>query len=422
MRGAFSNQLSLSFMPPNQNATSGDGLTPDITRLVEDGGNSRPLLMAYYPDWAADVLPPEKIDFSRLDWIDFAFAFPDQNFVLTWDDPVAAPDLLRRLVSLAHAEGKKVKISVGGWTGSKNFSPAVATPENRQSFAQNIVELCRVFELDGVDIDWEYPGHSGDAGNQVNAQDSTNFLLFLQLLRTLLPPSAKLSAAVVSEPFVDSRGRPMNDMTGFSEVLDWVLVMNYDVWGSSGRPGPNAPMYDACGNSSQPDASAAGAFKAWTASGFPASKVVLGLPTYGYVSKSSAAGLRTRSPSLRKHAKETLGDPVTVVNSDGGSEGQVLFRELVQQDVLVRDFDHQTGKVDYISSGGFERMWDQCSSTPYLRSALVDQIVTYDDPDSVGLKTKFARAVGMLGINFFDLHGDTPEWDLINAAAKALLA
>ena len=181
-------------------------------------------------------------------------------------------------------------------------------------------------------------------------------------------------------------------------------------------------MYDACKNSSQPDASAAGAFKAWTASGFPASKLVLGLPAYGYVSKSSATSLRTRSSFLKKHSKETSGNAVRVVNSDGGSEGQVLFRELVQQDVLIRDFDQQIGKVNFITSGGFERTWDQCSSTPYLRSTLVDQIVTYDDPDSVGLKTKFARVVGMLGVNFFDLHGDTDEWDLVNAAADALLA
>ena len=79
-----------------------------------------PLLMGYYPDWAGDDFPPEKIDFSRFDWIDFAFAIPDETFNLTWDDPVDGPDLLRRLVSLAHAQGKKIKLSVGGWTGSKS--------------------------------------------------------------------------------------------------------------------------------------------------------------------------------------------------------------------------------------------------------------------------------------------------------------
>jgi len=77
---------------------------------------AKPLVMAYYPDWA--VVDPEKIDFKRFDWIDFAFAVPDKNYDLTWDDP-KAPNMLRRLVSVAHASNKNVKLSVGGWSGSK---------------------------------------------------------------------------------------------------------------------------------------------------------------------------------------------------------------------------------------------------------------------------------------------------------------
>jgi hypothetical protein len=75
--------------------------------------------MAYYPDWADSDFPPEKIDFDRFDWIDFAFALPDSNFNLTWDDPIGAPSLLSRLVTAAHSKNKYVKLSVGGWTGSK---------------------------------------------------------------------------------------------------------------------------------------------------------------------------------------------------------------------------------------------------------------------------------------------------------------
>jgi chitinase len=75
--------------------------------------------MAYYPDWASSSLPPENIDFGRFDWIDFAFALPDQSFALTWDDPSNAPALLQRLVTSAHGAGKFVKLSIGGWTGSQ---------------------------------------------------------------------------------------------------------------------------------------------------------------------------------------------------------------------------------------------------------------------------------------------------------------
>jgi GH18 family chitinase len=85
--------------------------------LQEDTG--MPLLMAYYPDWYAEAFPPEKVDFGKYDWIDFAFAIPNSQFGLSWDDPETAPDLLTRLVSAAHLHGKKVKLSIGGWTGSK---------------------------------------------------------------------------------------------------------------------------------------------------------------------------------------------------------------------------------------------------------------------------------------------------------------
>lgn len=81
--------------------------------------SSRMLVMCYYPDWADPAFPPEKIDFGRIDWIDFAFAFPNEHFALVWDDMDSGPKLLERLVTAAHAGGSKVKLSIGGWTGSQ---------------------------------------------------------------------------------------------------------------------------------------------------------------------------------------------------------------------------------------------------------------------------------------------------------------
>lgn len=61
--------------------------------------------------------------------------------------------------------------------------------------------------------------------------------------------------------------------------------------GASSTPGPNAPLGNLCGTSSQPEASAQAAFSQWTKAGFPANKLLLGLPLYGYVSKSKATTL-----------------------------------------------------------------------------------------------------------------------------------
>jgi chitinase len=78
-----------------------------------------PLIMAYYPVWRANVLPPEHINFSRVDWIDFAFAMPNETFGLDWDGSDDASGILMRLVEVAHQQGKKIKLSVGGWGGSR---------------------------------------------------------------------------------------------------------------------------------------------------------------------------------------------------------------------------------------------------------------------------------------------------------------
>ncbi|KAJ7044469.1 glycoside hydrolase family 18 protein [Mycena alexandri] len=360
--------------------------------------------MAYYPDWAGSSFPPEKIDFTRFDWIDFAFAIPKMDGSLTWDDPTVAPKLLARLVTAAHGKGKKVKLSVGGWTGSQYFSSIVGTDQSRAGFVKNILTLYKTFHLDGIDIDWEYPGHQGEGNNQVNNYDSPNFLSFLKLLRAQLPPAAVITAATTTLPFYGPDGVPMSDVSQFAAVFNWILLMNYDVWGASTNPGPNAPLSDYCENSSQPEANAVAAYNAWTAAGFPPRKLVLGVPSYAYISNSNATKLRTRASNVR-----LIGDG-----------DQIQFRDLVQQRALVRSSARDNFGPIFNSAGGFTRYWDKCSSTPFLRSPSARQVVTYDDPQSLGMKAEFVKRMGMCGVNLFDVHGDTDKWDLTDSIRRGL--
>lgn len=113
------------------------------------------------------------------------------------------------------------------------FSTAVSSSKNRKTFANKILSVYKQFHLDGIDIDWEYPGQSGYHGNHVSRNDTANLLLFLQQLRTTLPASAKISATGQTVPFADSNGNPIADASPFAAVLDWVLIMNYDTWGGT---------------------------------------------------------------------------------------------------------------------------------------------------------------------------------------------
>jgi chitinase len=187
---------------------------------------------AYYPDWASWHLSPESVDWSKYDVIDFAFALPtaEGGLRFTQDD---SSDLLRRLVQTGHAARKRVKLSIGGWTGSAYFSTITADDSLRATFVNNIVQAYHAYGIDGIDIDWEYPGTGGAAGNAVSNDDSANYLKLLQDLRKALPKGALLTTATQVWPFADGSGSgtPLTDVSAFAEVLDWILIMNYDIWG-----------------------------------------------------------------------------------------------------------------------------------------------------------------------------------------------
>lgn len=111
-----------------------------------------------------------------------------------------------------------------------------------------------------------------------------------------------------------------------------------------------------------------------------------------------------------------------MVNNNGGGDdgGQVQFNELISQGALIRNDPDANRNIIYTSSGGFTRYWDECSSTPFLRSESIHQVITYDDPLSLGMKAAFAAQVGMLGVNMFDVHGDSAQWDLTDAVRRNL--
>src|SRR5262249_26376988 len=76
----------------------------------------------------------------------------------------------------------KVLISIGGWTWSRNFSDAVLTDTSTQNFVSSAIAIVSNYNLDGVDIDWEYPGMRGDS-NVYRPEDKEHYTLLFKELR-----------------------------------------------------------------------------------------------------------------------------------------------------------------------------------------------------------------------------------------------
>lgn len=194
--------------------------------------------------YVTGAITPELIPYSRLTHINYAFLIPnaDGSFAhLTnaWK--------LKNIVSQAHQEDVQVLISVGGWGWEEQFEMLAADPTARANFVQNLSAFVEEYNLDGADIDWEYPRPG---------QSAQNFLALIRELRQAMPDKL-LTTAVVSH------GETGDGVPGETfELFDFVNVMTYD--------GPDH------GTMEQFNAG----LDYWQGRGLPPEKTVMGVPFY----------------------------------------------------------------------------------------------------------------------------------------------
>jgi chitinase len=198
--------------------------------------------------YVTDAAVPEIVPYDKLTEINFAFLIPNADGSF---QPLSNSWKMQTIVALAHAHGVRVLISVGGWGWDKQFEALAADPGSRTLFVGGLVQIVDQYQLDGVDIDWEYPT-PGDS--------SDHFLALMQELRQAFPPPKLLSAAVAA------LGRNADGIpTASFSLMDYANLMVYD------GDGPNHSSMQF----------ARDALDYWLASrGLPRDKAILGVPFY----------------------------------------------------------------------------------------------------------------------------------------------
>ena len=88
----------------------------------------------------------------------------------------------------------KIVLSVGGW-GAGGFSNMALTQEGREAFAKSCLDVVEEFNLDGIDIDWEYPCDNS-AGIDSDPRDKENYTYLFMELRKALGENRIVSNAV----------------------------------------------------------------------------------------------------------------------------------------------------------------------------------------------------------------------------------
>ena len=116
------------------------------------------IVVGYYASWAArQGYTPDKLPAEQFTQINYAFA-KIENGRLALEDPEGDRKVLRELTALRKQNPElKIVLSVGGWDESTWFSDVASSSAQRETFARSCLDLIRAHDLDGVDLDWEYP-------------------------------------------------------------------------------------------------------------------------------------------------------------------------------------------------------------------------------------------------------------------------
>ncbi|ORZ11138.1 glycosyl hydrolases family 18-domain-containing protein [Absidia repens] len=377
-------------------------------------------LVGYFPNWLYAKYPVSKIDFSKYTHINYAFAILIKGATPEYTDPQQVDTQLPELVKAAHAKNAKVLVSVGGWSGCLTFSTMSADASQRKTFIDWNVDQVKKYDLDGIDIDWEYPGAVGAGCNAMDLEhDYKNYLKLLQELRAAFDKSfakdrKEITIACHVRTFKTPDGT-MDDVSDYVKVIDRFNLMTYDINGAwNETSGPNAPF------NFEPGLGDADSFVAsintWMKAGVPASKIVPGLAFYGRSSTSKVDMSKTNQYQKQVAGSPPSGDSFDAYWQDpycskdpGGLSGVWRYGNLRSQGVLS---DPTTAAAPWI------RQWDNVTQTPWLFNPKSKTFISYDDPKSIGIKTDYALDKNLGGLMVWSVDEDNGE--LVTVAAKIL--
>ncbi|KAF2664250.1 hypothetical protein BT63DRAFT_418375 [Microthyrium microscopicum] len=196
------------------------------------------------------------------------------------------------------AKGYKRILAFGGWDFStqpetaKIFREGVK-PKSRERLASSIADFILQHNLDGVDIDWEYPSVPDMPWLPPSSPDEApNYLAFLELLRSKLPHKSLSIAAPAS--FWYLKAMPIEKI---SKVVDYIVYMTYDLhgqWDYNNRWSQTGCDKGNCLRNHVDFMETYNALTMITKAGVSSHKVLVGLASYGRQFKMTDPNCHTK--------------------------------------------------------------------------------------------------------------------------------
>ncbi len=246
------------------------------------------------------------------------------------------------------------------------FSALAKSDEYRKAFAKDCRDFCSKWGIDGIDIDWEFPGLSWSGHACDPSVDVENHVLLMKQLRETLGTRYLLTyAGYVKNVIETDEGRKYIDIAAVDPYVDFVNVMTYDM--------DSAPSHQSALRDKSAYVDCERAIKAYTDAGVAASKLVLGIPFYGRISFDK-------------------------------SPGAIDYNKIIMLD-----------KNDYKIDN-----WDSDANVPYV-TYKGTYYCGYDNEKSIAIKGDWIRSLGMKGMMYWDYNADDNQHTLCKAVWQAVM-
>lgn len=314
---------------------------------VKNSSNSEKKVIVAYLQSGGNRLP----DPNLMTHIIYSFAnFNDANDGVV----ITNPDKLSKLVELKRVNPSlKIILGVGGYK-REGFSEMAKDDVKRNNFIESCHETIRQYNLDGIDLDWEFP--TTDAGGHTaSPNDDVNYVLLVKSLREKLGDDKWISI------YSNNSARWIR----FAEMIPYLSYVNVSGYNLRVKDGHQCNLYP---SKISGDWSVSKSIDRHIKKGVPAKKILLGVPFFGR-----------------------------------GKEPFPSYVECYKIDRYDKDC---------------KLMWDDEAKVPYYENSAHNMVLSFDNPESIVEKCEFVKSNNLGGMFYWNYDADFLDHSLATTIWK----